>query len=177
MPGLVFPDCLCSVVPVTKGIKGILPSLFTRSRAADFFIFPRVRSELAGLLLSQDSFKTSWGGGGPIHNQRQAHCCLLTGDRMLQKVRLHQQLLFQKITQNKRLLKKWITVKLFRLERLFLTTPHTYILIYKLSTVSCCWRESARHFYAVNHISRYFSTTTNNFGAFYQFISIAYFFV
>jgi hypothetical protein len=27
-----------------------------------FFLFPRVKSELAGLSLSQDSFKTSWVG-------------------------------------------------------------------------------------------------------------------
>ncbi len=28
----------------------------------DFFLFPRVKSELAGLLLSQDGFRTSWVG-------------------------------------------------------------------------------------------------------------------
>jgi hypothetical protein len=28
----------------------------------NFFLFPRVKSELAGLSLSQDSFKTSWVG-------------------------------------------------------------------------------------------------------------------
>jgi hypothetical protein len=28
----------------------------------NFFLFPRVKSELAGLSLSQDSFETSWEG-------------------------------------------------------------------------------------------------------------------
>jgi hypothetical protein len=28
----------------------------------NFFLFPRVKSELAGLSLSQDSFETSWVG-------------------------------------------------------------------------------------------------------------------
>jgi hypothetical protein len=28
----------------------------------NFYLFPRVKSELAGLSLSQDSFKTSWVG-------------------------------------------------------------------------------------------------------------------
>ncbi len=58
------PDCCISpTVLVAKGIKTIhrhpyLPGL----TLADIFFFPRMKSELAGLSLSQDSFQKSWEG-------------------------------------------------------------------------------------------------------------------
>ncbi len=38
------------------------PTLFTRYRHTDFFLCPRMKQELAGLQLFQDSFMTSWVG-------------------------------------------------------------------------------------------------------------------
>jgi hypothetical protein len=49
--------------PTAKGVKTITcPPYPLDIIPADFFLFPSVKSELAGLLLSQDSFKTGWEG-------------------------------------------------------------------------------------------------------------------
>jgi hypothetical protein len=48
---------------VAKGVNTIpWPPYSLDIIPANFFLFPRVKSEMAGLLLSQDSFQTSWVG-------------------------------------------------------------------------------------------------------------------
>jgi hypothetical protein len=48
---------------VAKGLKTAThPPYSLEITPAIFFLFPRGKSELAGLLLSQDNFKTSWVG-------------------------------------------------------------------------------------------------------------------
>ncbi len=46
-----------------RKIKMIVhPPYLPESAPADFFLFPRVKKELAGLILIQDTFKKEWGG-------------------------------------------------------------------------------------------------------------------
>jgi hypothetical protein len=48
-----------------KGMKTIhYPPYLPDVAPAYFVLFAKVKSELAGLLLSQDGFKMSWGRGG-----------------------------------------------------------------------------------------------------------------
>ncbi len=53
---------------MTKGVKMThVPSLYLLDISpADFFLFPRVKLELAGLLLSQESFKKIWVGSSGL---------------------------------------------------------------------------------------------------------------
>ncbi len=76
LAGLPFQDWFLSSVnlpcltvtsvqesPTAKGVKTITrPPYPLDIIPVDFFLFPSVKSELAGLLLSQDNFKTSWEG-------------------------------------------------------------------------------------------------------------------
>jgi hypothetical protein len=48
---------------VVKGIKLIRHPPYSPDRAlADFFLFPRVKSDLDGYWLCQDTFEMSWEG-------------------------------------------------------------------------------------------------------------------
>jgi hypothetical protein len=48
---------------VAKGMKMVPhPSYSPDPALADFFLFPRVKAELAGLTLTQETFKNTWEG-------------------------------------------------------------------------------------------------------------------
>ncbi len=64
-----------------KGIKTLRHPPYSPDLApADLFIFPRVKSKLAGLLMNQESFQKSWKGGHPYHPQGQLCRRLLAVD-------------------------------------------------------------------------------------------------